>query len=552
MNQEFQRAGKVLINRDDKGVVRDLQHTDEPFVSSAPTPQLAAAEYLGQYGSLLGVEPTETANMSLARSPKATDSGDELRFASEKSTFDTTTVMYQQTRFGLPVWHGGVAIHMKGKPYRVIGSQSTRHADLDADRPSPAALRKLEKLDKATLARQLGLARKSGFDAKTLKIDDRKLIIYRYAQAKRVMAEPARSRQVYGHSHGYTELPLPAVKASIAEGSHYVSLEVHFTLGRRKEAPLNWVAILDAKTLSVLYLRAFVADVNGQVFLIDPVTTNGGPAANASSAVLNPVRTSVALAGLTASTPQTLAGSIVTLADPELPAVSAPTSTGDFNFDARTNQFAAVNAYYHCDRFFRLMQDLGFTLSGFFGSGTAFPSVVDHRGLGTAAIAERQYGQRALRRHERRPRHPADDVRAGRYHRHRTPDRHRVRLPRRAARARRPRRAVPARALAELRLQPQRRRQRGGDHVRPRVRRRPIVSSPSRGWTSAAVTTARQPPGMAGAATSPCTRSTPSSTAEATTTSRFSRPRCSASIGRSAATPPSCPRASSPRVSPST
>ena len=323
-------------------MVRDLQHTDEPFVSSAPTPQLAAAGYLSQYGSLLGVEPAETANMSLARSAKTTDSGDELRFSSEKSTFDTTTVTYQQTRFGLPVWHGGVAIHMKGKPYRVIGSQSTRHADLDADKPSPAAMKKLEKLNKTALAKQLGLARKSGFDTKTLKIDDRKLIIYRYAQAKRVMAEPAKASEVFGHSHDYTTLPLPAVASSIVEGRHYVSLEVHFTLGRRKEVPLNWVAILEAKTLSVLYLRAFVSDVNGQVFLIDPITTNGGPLPNAASTVLNPVRTSVTLPGLTAST-QTLAGSIVTLTDAELPSVAAPHITGDFNFDARTNQFAAVN-----------------------------------------------------------------------------------------------------------------------------------------------------------------------------------------------------------------
>ena len=50
------------------------------------------------------------------------------------------------------------------------------------------------------------------------------------------------------------------------------------------------------------------------------------------------------------------------------------------------SNFAAVNAYYHCDRFFRLMQDLGFNLGGFFGAGTAFPSAVDHRGLGGNVI----------------------------------------------------------------------------------------------------------------------------------------------------------------------
>jgi hypothetical protein len=81
-----------------------------------------------------------------------------------------------------------------------------------------------------------------------------------------------------------------------------------------------------------------------------------------------------------------LTGDIIKLADVELPTPVAPPTepTGtDFNFSSRTNNFAAVNAYYHCDRFFRLMQDLGFSLSSFFGAGTAFPSIVDHRGLGS-------------------------------------------------------------------------------------------------------------------------------------------------------------------------
>jgi hypothetical protein len=39
----------------------------------------------------------------------------------------------------------------------------------------------------------------------------------------------------------------------------------------------------------------------------------------------------------------------------------------DFDFDVRTNNFAAVNAYYHCDRFFRLVGDLGFDIPTYFG-----------------------------------------------------------------------------------------------------------------------------------------------------------------------------------------
>src|SRR5205085_11416520 len=53
-------------------------------------------------------------------------------------------------------------------------------------------------------------------------------------------------------------------------------------------------------------------------------------------------------------------------------------------FDAwnvRTNEFAAVSAYYHVDRFFRLVADLGFPLTGPNGyfPGTHFPVGVDHR-----------------------------------------------------------------------------------------------------------------------------------------------------------------------------
>jgi hypothetical protein len=277
---------------------------------------------------------------------------------------------------------------MKGKPYRVLNSQSTRHADLDAELPSPAVLAKAQKITSAQLAKQLGLTKKVAagtfdFDPKTLSLDSSRLIIYRWAAAKRVMSAEPDSGAATGE--GYPVLPIPPVATDLVEGKHYVALEVHFALARKNQEPLNWVAIIDAKSFSVLYLRAFTDGVNGLVFLIDPISTNGGPAANSSNALLNPVRTSVPLLGLSAATPQALSGNLVRLTDVELPTLAAPTKAPgmDFNFDARTNDFSAVNAYYHCDRFFRLMQDLGFTMPGFFGSGTTFPSVVDHRGLGS-------------------------------------------------------------------------------------------------------------------------------------------------------------------------
>ena len=62
-----------------------------------------------------------------------------------------------------------------------------------------------------------------------------------------------------------------------------------------------------------------------------------------------------------------------TYSNVEFPAIAAPTEpTGtNFDFNARTDNFAAVNAYYHCDKFFRLLDGMGFTRAGYFG-GTTF------------------------------------------------------------------------------------------------------------------------------------------------------------------------------------
>ena len=133
----------------------------------------------------------------------------------------------------------------------------------------------------------------------------------------------------------------------------------------------------------MLYLRAFVDDVTGLVFKEDPVTANGGPLPDAAIAALNPLRTTVLLSDLSPPVAGTysLTGDRVELQDAELPDIPAPTSPAgtNFDFDARTDNFAAVNAYYHCDRFFQLVEELGFDLNTYF-TGTLFPSVVDHRG----------------------------------------------------------------------------------------------------------------------------------------------------------------------------
>jgi len=423
MEQEFDATRNVYLDRDQQGTVRQLRHVDAPFVSQGRTPQLAAAEYLHNFGDLLQLTAAELGHLGLPPATQPQDAGVEFRYLGEKQQFDMATVAYNQTALGLPVFEAGVAVQMKTAPFRVLSSQSTQHPDIHVDRPTADAVKRAESLQAAQLARALGLnSRDTGPerpDRKSLVIERRQLIVYRY-EADKVQRDgpPAIiTAQHDANGPGATEptttsaarqaaeaagraveetslpwLPLPPVPESIENGRHYVSVRVDFVLPLPTWGPLHWTAILDLASLTVLYLRPHVDDVTGLVFDVDPVTTNGGPLPSANSAALNPVRVSETLLGLIAPAAgtQSLTGDTVALVDSEAPTVAPPTEPAgtNFDFDARTDSFSAVNAYVHCDRFFRLADSMGLLRSSYFG-GTTFPSSVDHRGsIGTSTGIE--------------------------------------------------------------------------------------------------------------------------------------------------------------------
>ena len=56
MQHEFDEGLKAHINRDEDGVVRNVLHIEEPFLSRARTPQLAAQEYLEKFRTALGID----------------------------------------------------------------------------------------------------------------------------------------------------------------------------------------------------------------------------------------------------------------------------------------------------------------------------------------------------------------------------------------------------------------------------------------------------------------------------------------------------------------
>ena len=383
MHQHYDSTTKTYVNTDEQGIVRGLV-PEEPQASDADSPQLAAQHYLEQHAELLGVEPAALENLTAPREAQPVDAGSEFRIHTEKEQFDTTTVAYDQTYFGLPVWEASVAVHVKNDPYRVISASSTRHPDLTVKRPPESALHRFKEIDEKTLASLLGLAPNSKA-AKSLKIASTRLVIYQYEAAKRQPeAEGVAEDELIEHEH--PTLELPPLPASIVEDGHYVSAVVHFQLGTNQYPDLNWRAIIDVATGAVLHLRPFLDDVSALVFEEDPMTTApSGPLPNAASAQLNMKRTSVPLPGLNppSNGTQALQGAIVQVSDVESPPVPPPTEPSgvDFDFDARSNEFAAANAYFHCDRFFRLVEGMGFNLATYFGP-TPFPTPVDHRGFG--------------------------------------------------------------------------------------------------------------------------------------------------------------------------
>jgi zinc metalloprotease ZmpB len=380
MYEEFNARARTKIVRDGDGIARVLSHADRHVAVKAATPQAAAGAYLRRYGHLLGLKRQHLKNLTRGVMQDPTGARVDYRFLREKSQFDLTTVAFDQTRFGLAVWEAGLSVTMKHNPLRVIGARSTLHDKLDVKRPSATHVERAKAIDVETLAKCLGLA---GIVRRgvPLTINSQKFMIFRYHEATRRRAITPLKRGGQPPS-GHPTLPLPPVHASIRDGKHYVVRAVYFSFDFPPMRPLHWVAIIEVETASVLLAYPFIANVMGWVFKADPATL-GGPTADAGNAALNRWRSPVKLEGLAAPVngTQALSGARVTVADVSTPKVAPPTRPAgkDFKYDARSNDFAAVNAYYNVDRIFRLVEELGFPIADYF-PGTTFPSRVDHRG----------------------------------------------------------------------------------------------------------------------------------------------------------------------------
>ena len=212
MNQEFISERNVYLDRDAAGTGRHLSHRHAPVAIEGDTAQQVAAAYLHRFGDLLDIAPDQLRSLRTRPSTAIEDAGVEYRFLDEKQQFDTVSVAFGQTEFGIPVWHAGVAVHVKVKPLSVLGSQSTVHPHLEVKKPSRQTAKRAESLKEKELAELLGLRTgihdAYGWDHESLKIEGRSLVIYRYDRARRLpQIPPLAPADAVSHEHHVAAVP---------------------------------------------------------------------------------------------------------------------------------------------------------------------------------------------------------------------------------------------------------------------------------------------------------------------------------------------------------
>jgi zinc metalloprotease ZmpB len=398
----FGFTDNVNVERDPQGNVQHLDHFQQPFVAadvdaetdalaaahissiSAPTPQALAQQYLREVMPIYGIDenllPDQGADALAAGEAGVTEpAGGKLELAEEKDVMGTTTISYQQTYEGLPVWGAGVSVTIQPGPMRVTASQSS--IDHDVSLPPEEALTgsayRPERITPNVLATLLGLT--TG-DIPVINGTNR--LIYRYDPDQRTDPAAQAPAEV-AFEGGPPTLPLPPVPDDITPEQHCVAAELLFTLPVEGYGSVNWRAFIEEKTGAVLYLRAFIGCIaaTGMIFRTDPATAGGDGATTptAGAATLNPLRSATILEGLVNGNPQVLSGQFVRLVDslpPKVPPPSQSNPPGNFFYDAPTREFSAVNAYHHCDWLFRHLQGMGFDIESYF-DGTTFPVPVD-------------------------------------------------------------------------------------------------------------------------------------------------------------------------------
>ena len=433
MKESYHPDLKAHVLTDDTSRVRAIRHTQEYWESPLSGGLTTAVAYLRHFAPVFEIRPSTFDRLETKVSfldPRAQD--EEYRLSEERRQFDSETFGFYQTFLNVPVWRAGLKVVVKQGPSRVVSSENTTQPGVDAKLPSADAIERYRKVltnanaatvqrralqaqpdlraaakaervkaadgeterEGETFVRKLLSVKKSAKDEQpTARLIRGRFWVYRYDADERLpkgegQTAPGtrKSRKSSGREVPRPEaLPfdIPAVNDKIKDGACYLVAEITFEVSAGRDRH-TWRALVELETGSILFLRPLFDHVSGMVYEDDPITKTGTTAPNSGStnAVLNPLRDDVVLQNLDApiAGTQNLSGTFAEVTQVEGDVIPPPTQpTGiDFDYDARTNNFASVSGYFHTDRIFRTMQDLGFDV-GTYMSNTVFPIPVDIR-----------------------------------------------------------------------------------------------------------------------------------------------------------------------------
>lgn len=421
---------KAHLSLDDEGKVRHIRHSQEYWESEENIPRVSAEAYLNEWAETLQIPKEQLQHLSKKVSfydPR--EQGVEYQLDEEKHLFDSITVAYHQTYLNTPVWRRGLSVKIKQNPNRVVGSTNNSEDNISGKLPAPETIERYKEIFRQAAARKAamdaGLGEQEGVDEtvsfvrKVINVktpratakskegrvsaqrDETQLLsgkffIYKYDPDRRYAGRPTppdeKDTREISEEQDIRIPKLPAVSEEINAGQSYLVAEIVFISNLGGFGGISWLILVEIETGSILYIECMTAGVNGLVFKRDPMVKTGNLTITAddSNADLNLQQDDVLLSNLDAPVmgTQHLRGTYVDLeeltvshADPDIAPPTEPSGT-NFNsspkYDARTNNFGAVNAYYHQTELFKTIESLGFPIATYL-DGTTFPIPVDHR-----------------------------------------------------------------------------------------------------------------------------------------------------------------------------
>lgn len=373
----------LIIERDSHEVIRELRHLQAPAVSDpGDSAKVAAIKYLklAEQRHLLPVTPKDVLFLEQSidadkptRSTEVKYRWSQPRELKRNGQVETTIIWYQQT---VAIKGALIAVDLHGSSIRLVVHHkpstnrheitsarltTLRHADLVTD------LTRIERMFGKPLeqawADELPLDLVSnllgpvlGRHGRSVAIADQRLVAY---------PRPGHQEAKHGNSLG---LMISATVSIPSANGESISHRILF----------------DLPTATIVRNATLASACAGYAFLNDPDSKTGSFTLRPDSCahLLDQQRDPVALLDLehAGGGQRRLSGPRVTVRKRSAlgPKYDPPEQAPPFAFTSRSNEFAAVSAYYHCDTMMQLIEGFGFDLADHFRD-IALPLTLEHR-----------------------------------------------------------------------------------------------------------------------------------------------------------------------------